>query len=175
MAESCHGTSLVVTGGTGGCHSDNIRCHRWHGGWYRDDFGVQRCHFRSLRVSINEPGNVFSKAHSSPDQCNSSFPRCLPQITHKVPVWKGRGTPGICIPVWTRGRNDIFLSHIDGLVQERPSSALAMKLRLSCTNPSIHCYFVSRFNCLWILTVQISMSIFNRQENWEKCAITAVP
>ena len=32
----------------------------------------------------------------------------------------------------------VFQAHIDGLVQERRnSSALAMELRLSCTNPSI--------------------------------------
>ena len=38
--------------------------------------------------------------------------------------------------MWTVKDGDIY--HIEGLVQERHnSSALAMELRLSCTNPSI--------------------------------------
>ena len=40
--------------------------------------------------------------------------------------------------IWCFGPNYNKTQHIDGLVQERRnSSALAMKLRLSCTNPSI--------------------------------------
>ena len=38
-----------------------------------------------------------------------------------------------------KGIEEAFILFIDGLVQERRnSSALAVKLRLSCTNPSIY-------------------------------------
>ena len=39
---------------------------------------------------------------------------------------------------WVSARKTQLLAYIDGLVQEKcDSSALAMELRLSCTNPSI--------------------------------------
>ena len=48
---------------------------------------------------------------------------------------------GMVLNMWKaiKGSNDESLQHIDGLVQEkRNSKALAMELRLSCTNPSIY-------------------------------------
>ena len=45
--------------------------------------------------------------------------------------------------------------HVDGLVQERRSSnALAMELRLSCTNPSLYC--VSQ---PWPIKLEISLDL----------------
>ena len=32
----CHDSNFVITGGTGGCHKDNLRCHRWWQCWNHD-------------------------------------------------------------------------------------------------------------------------------------------
>ena len=45
----------------------------------------------------------------------------------------------MCIAGFLKSKPDNCKDHIDGLVQESfNSSALAMELRLSCTNPSIY-------------------------------------
>ena len=50
------------------------------------------------------------------------------------------------------------VSYIDGLVQERHnSSTLAMKIRLSCTNPSI--YFLASIYFFYISTMYIYLSL----------------
>ena len=60
---------------------------------------------------------------------------------------------GVCCMRWSlcypfsKCHNNMLLDssylHIDGLVQERRnSSALAMELRLSCTNPSIYKHLI---------------------------------
>ena len=37
QTKSRHDANFVVTGGTGGCHNDNHRCHQWRQSWHHDD------------------------------------------------------------------------------------------------------------------------------------------
>ena len=55
-------------------------------------------------------------------------------------------------------------NHIDGLVQERRnSSALAMELRLSCTNPSIRIAINEKNDQLYHDVSYITYNILNSQ------------
>ena len=60
------------------------------------------------------------------------------------------------------------LDYIDGLVQERRnSSALAMELRLSCTNPSIWtCYSCTLYSTHSWLQRYISLALFHWPDCW---------
>ena len=47
--QSCHDANFVVTGGTGGCRYDNIRCHQWRQSW------CQLCrHWWYRRLSLRQ-------------------------------------------------------------------------------------------------------------------------
>ena len=35
-ANSCHDANFVITGGTKGCHHDNLWCHQWWQSWHHD-------------------------------------------------------------------------------------------------------------------------------------------
>ena len=35
--KSCHNANFVATGGTVGCHIDNLRCHQWRQSWHYDN------------------------------------------------------------------------------------------------------------------------------------------
>ena len=35
--ESYHDANFVITGSTGGCHNDNLRCHQWWQSWHYDN------------------------------------------------------------------------------------------------------------------------------------------
>ena len=67
--------------------------------------------------------------------------------------------------IWISKNYRLEIFHIDGLVQERRnSSALAMELRLSCTNPSIY-----QFPCKKTLQKIRSFSIerlSNKRKTW---------
>ena len=34
---SCHNANFVITGGTGGCHKDNLQCHQWWQSWHHNN------------------------------------------------------------------------------------------------------------------------------------------
>ena len=38
--KSCCNANFVLTGGTGGCNNDSLRCHHWRQSWY-DNWGLQ--------------------------------------------------------------------------------------------------------------------------------------
>ena len=35
--ESCNDANFVITGGTGGCHYDNLQCHQWWQSWHHNN------------------------------------------------------------------------------------------------------------------------------------------
>ena len=67
------------------------------------------------------------------------------------------------------------VEHIDGLVQERPkSSALAMELRLSCTNPST-CWYVSGMARWWDIGCPVSYNGSNPWQLWGRAILDLLP
>ena len=59
--------------------------------------------------------------------------------------------------------------HIDGLVQERRnSSALAMELRLACTNPSIYCFAICYALQFYTKQLEYKLRVFSM--HWKSFA-----
>ena len=55
--ENCHDANFVITGGTGGCHYDNLQCHQWWQSWHHDCswFSVSCCFILSLEALESWP------------------------------------------------------------------------------------------------------------------------
>ena len=111
--------------------------------FYEDEWGPVYSRFVLVMDRIATPCRITctSRTHFN-DVCDSQAPPS-DISTHRC---------DICI--FIRYTMQTYL-YIDGLLQERRnSSALAMKLRLSCTNPSI--YYMN-VNDVWISLIQSAL------------------
>ena len=97
---------------------------------------------------------MYSKAHQQPIQeCGIHVDSQTGTDTKKTTIRLATGMPVIQGTIYPSGWNHHVQTwdDIDGLVQERRnSSALAMELRLSCTNPStciLNFRDVQKFTC----------------------------